>query len=527
MTEPTLQDVLEGSAFKLKEMEFISRVFGEEMMEAQLATFFSNGKAKIKQPDLSNMSYYEQSTINSFWFSCTEWSTPGFKRQRVLTRYEKYQSIGPPSGFGKPSGWRKWQQEEGLHNDLQIMCLRPAECSWINIRIMHPVFHELIEIIHSGEPQSVDFLFAAELTAFMPEAYFVENARRDEINRVFNKYIANDASAAIGVQCIANKFDTDGTCKEAGTNIEYKNEKGKGDSDPYMQNVGYYVQFWGSDKDIGPRRHCCPWMLVEILGQEIGLSGAVWAGDYPCSQPLSSNVPFLPVPADREARLQQARICMAIRHGFRTLQKFYQEKSKVTTTQIDSQAGFPYMRKCQIGDQEVELKYLDVMRGNARKMLFVAEVVAGQNRVLVKFTDRYNEAAHRVAAKADLAPKLYCVQKVSGLVMVVMDLLEACRGWGIGVEKESENAAKQLKTFLKVFEEHNLVHGDLRSPNVLVDKNDRLRVVDYDWAGTHGIDTYPIAVNPNETWSEGVQAAATVMKEHDKFMVTRLLQNSS
>lgn len=496
------------------------------MMEEDLASYFTNGQAKIKQPDLSKMTYFEKSTIESFWFSCREWSKPGFKRQRMLTRYEKYQSIGSPSSFGKPSRWKKWQQQQQEEEDggLQVMCLRPSECSWINIRIIHPVFHEMIEIVRGGTPESDDYLFAAELATFMPEAYLVENARRDEINRIFNKYIAKTASAAIGVGCITNKFDTDGTCKEAGTNIEYKNEKGKGDSDPYMQNIGYYVQFWGSDKEIGPGRHACPWMLVEVLGQEIGLSGAVWACGYPCAQPLSSNVPFLPVPSDKEARLQQARICMAIRHGFTTLQGFYQAEPLVP----DPQAGFPYMRKCQIEGHPTDLQYVGVMHADARKMLFIAEVAAGEagtgsiGRVLVKFTDQYNETAHRLAAEADLAPKLYCVQEVSGLMMVVMELLEGCRVWG-SVEKESDDARKRLQEFLNIFAKKNLVHGDLRPPNVLVGEGNKVRVVDYDWAGTHNADTYPMAVNPNEIWADGVQAAKPMMKDHDKFMVARLL----
>ena len=330
------------------------------------------------------------------------------------------------------------------------------------------------------------------------------------------------ASEAIGVQCIADKFDTDGTCSQAGTNIVFKNEKDRGDSDPYMENMGYYVQFWGSDKNIGPRRHCCPWMLVEVLGQEIGVSGAVWACDYPCAQPLSSNVPFLPVPADKQARLQQARLCMAIRHGFATLLKFYAEMDTAAPV-VDPQAGFPYTRSCQIEGGEVNLKYLRPFYIESRRMLFIAELTATNTPVLVKFTEQYNEKAHRVAAGADLAPKLYCVQEVSGLMMVVMELLVDFRRWGAGGTEESENVQEQLKSLLSVFETEDLVHGDLRSPNILVTKEGRVRVVDFDWAGTHGVDKYPIAVNPEETWAQGVQAAQVMLKEHDQFMVQRLV----
>ena len=110
---------------------------------------------------------------------------------------------------------------------------------------MHPVFGEVIQILESDVPETEDYLFAAELCAVLPDACHVENAHRDRINSIFN----NDLDSNVAVQCIAGKFDTHGTCKEAGTNIEYKNDKGEGDSDLYMQNIGYFVQHWGE--------HCC------------------------------------------------------------------------------------------------------------------------------------------------------------------------------------------------------------------------------------------------------------------------------
>lgn len=108
------------------------------------------------------------------------------------------------------------------------------------------------------------------LTSSMPSVYPSENERRDIINQVLN----DNLEIGIGVQSVAS-FNTGGTSFQSGVSLEYKNEKGMGKSDPYMESICYYIQHW-SQKD-GPTRHCCPWILVEVLGQEIGLSGAVWA----------------------------------------------------------------------------------------------------------------------------------------------------------------------------------------------------------------------------------------------------------
>ena len=45
--------------------------------------------------------------------------------------------------------------------------------------------------------------------------------------------------------------------------------------------------------------------------------------------------------------------------------------------------------------------------------------------VIVKFTARYNEVAHRLLADADLAPKLhFCERVIGNLYMVVMDRVD-------------------------------------------------------------------------------------------------------
>jgi hypothetical protein len=501
-----------------EDLGFVWDFLGKDMMNKELDWFFKDGEPLISlRPETGSLSFDKKGLVEGFWEECRVWTKPGSKRQKVLSRYERYLEIGAPSNFAKHSEWSKWQSRE----DLKIMCLRPPECSWINIRIMHPVFHEIVEILERGTPESSDFLLAAELAASMPESYPVEDERRDAILNIFNKYVPDSAARAIGVKCIAGKFGSDGTCQPAGTNFEFKNEKGLGNSDPYMQNVGYFVQFWGSKADSGPRRHCCPWMLVECIGQEIGISGAVWACGYPCAQPLSSNVPFLPVPADKVTRIRQARLCMAIRHGFHTLQVFYANEP----SRDDPQAGYPYVRTCRFNGRNVDLTYLEpFFAEKERKMLFVAEAgdASDKHRVLVKFTDQYNERAHRVASEAGLAPELHYVKDVSGMKMVVMDLLEGSRPWG---RSESEGARNQLKEFLALFDHHNLVHGDLREPNILV-CGGKVRVVDFDWAGTHESDVYPVAVNPGVKWAEGVQGAKTMLKEHDRFMVDRLLSGS-
>jgi len=508
----TLQDVLDESRFTETAKDQIRDALGD-ILEQQVQMMFSNKGPRFQVPSGRNKG--ESMIIQAFVELCVEWRKEGRKRRRLLTPAEIYQDIGAPSAFGKPSGWSKWQENDERPH---IMCLRPAACSWLNIQIIHPVFHEIVRILDNGVPTTRDWKMAAELCSTMPQAFVVENARRDIINEIFNKYIPSDASAAIGVQCIADKFDTDGTCPKAGTNIEYKNEKGKGDSDPYMQNIGYYIQYWGSHHEV-QNKHCCPWMLIEIIGQEIGISGAVYSYNVPCSQPLSANVPFLPVPNDTRMQLQQARLCSALRYGFTALYEFY-----TLNPTTDPQPGFPYERNFIMNGSSATLTYLRPLVQSPGRMLFIAKVDDKEdNLVLVKFTACYCEEAHALAADNDLAPGLHHVKELSsGFVMVVMEYEDKfCRWWGRDGAESSESLKQELEKLLRLFAARDIVHGDLRGPNILI-QGDKIRVIDFDWAGKHGVATYPIALNPSETWADGVDVGCPIMKEHDAFMVQQL-----
>ena len=365
----------------------------------------------------------------------------------------------------------------------------------------------------SSVPQPSDIKLARALTQTMPSSFLLENSRRDEINLIFNDHLG----VGIGVQGISS-FDTDGTSFRSGISVEYKNEKGLGESDPYMQNIGYYVQYWS--RSDGPTRHCCPWIIVEVLGQEIGLSAAFWACGRPSAQPLSPNIPFLPVPSDREFFMMQARLCKALRIGTSTLREFYQTEHKIPVT---PQAGFPYPRKVRFDgkSEEVELEYIGILDGakESRKMLFVARRTDTQAPVLVKFTDMYGEQIHRELAAEGLAPDLYYVGRHTGLSMVVMELLSGCRMWN--EESRTEQLVRKLRRAGTILEEKGYVHGDLRPPNVHT-KEGNIYILDFDWAWMEGHAVYPDVLNPSQNWHSDAEVGSLIMKEHDKFMIENL-----
>ena len=50
---------------------------------------------------------------------------------------------------------------------------------------------------------------------------------------------------------------------------------------------------------------------------------------------------------------------------------------------------------------------------------------------------------------------------------------------------------KELQEVLAMFHGDNLVHGDLRDTNIIVEDDERVILVDFDWGGWDGETVYP------------------------------------
>ncbi|KAF9481272.1 hypothetical protein BDN70DRAFT_919967 [Pholiota conissans] len=150
--------------------------------------------------------------------------------------------------------------------------------------------------------------------------------------------------------------------------------------------------------------------------------------------------------------------------------------------------------------------------------------------LVVKLAKRYGETAHRRLAEEMLAPKLIlCHHVIGNLVVVVM---ERAKGSPLnrlkldGLDKPS--IFNQLKKVLAVLKGDNLVHGDLRAPNILVDTGNprAVQVVDFDWGATHDEGFYPNTINLDELhdeWHGDVGPMKKMKIEHDEFALCDVL----
>ena len=155
----------------------------------------------------------------------------------------------------------------------------------------------------------------------------------------------------------------------------------------------------------------------------------------------------------------------------------------------------------------------------------------GPSDVVVKFTRTYHEKAHRLLAEHQLAPHLHGVYPVQdGFLMVVMEKVEGPTAWALLAQQTHlpSSAHKDVEEAVRLLHEQGWVHGDLRSPNIIVPEGGKAKIIDFDWTAEDGQGHYPICINadpPRATypqWCPGVERGGLMLKEHDIFLRDKL-----
>ena len=107
--------------------------------------------------------------------------------------------------------------------------------------------------------------------------------------------------------------------------------------------------------------------------------------------------------------------------------------------------------------------------GNTITSMYIATLGDTNKEVIVKFTARYNEVAHRLLVDADLAPKLHFCERIIGdLYMVVMDRVDGTSVWQFQQDEKPVPAVvlKDIKDALHILHAKDIVFGDLQDPNI-------------------------------------------------------------
>ena len=191
---------------------------------------------------------------------------------------------------------------------------------------------------------------------------------------------------------------------------------------------------------------------------------------------------------------------------------------------------------CPEGGGHVKFKYFGFLENCPECITLRAqtETLPIQD-IVVKFVDRYGQRAHEILADQDFAPKLlYCGSphlddedpSYESISMVVMEYVDG-NTFAVAKKKMSEesirNVRSQVERALQLLHNSGLVFGDLRPLNVMITKDGRIKLIDFNWAGVEGQVKYPSLISSGIIWAKGVEALAVIRKEHDWEMFEKLI----
>ncbi|KAG5635434.1 hypothetical protein H0H81_011254, partial [Sphagnurus paluster] len=276
-----------------------------------------------------------------------------------------------------------------------------------------------------------------------------------------------------------------------------------------------------------------PVVILGIAENRIDISIAVCVGEIHVSKLLTidDTAGFL-VSANI---LRLARVFKALSLCREDLMRYYdkiEEKANTMTslsclypqpTPLDNSVEMPNLTYMRLMTRDGRPTLALVSLGDKFTAMYMATMYGVQNKVVVKFTPRYNQYAHGLLAKAGFAPKLhFCAPVVGGLFMVVMDHVD---GKSLSQLKLPIPAAipEQVKEAVNLLHKENIVFGDLQNPNILYSETlNQVFLVDFDWTGKHEGDRYPTALNLAHKWAAGVVRYGLMQKAHDIWQIERI-----
>ncbi|DAZ94907.1 TPA: hypothetical protein N0F65_003077 [Lagenidium giganteum] len=414
-----------------------------------------------------------------------------------------------PSSFAKCKGggsWEKWLKKL----DGQIECHRierSVDETPIPLVLLNKTFARFEENCKQIEFGNEDCEFVRNLCHGMSTPNESEAALAEKARELLKEYLLADFPASTITPATVNGSVSDGSYRYGETlllNLVCKLQKG---DDPTMQNVAYYIKNLPDEID-----RQFPWFLVDICGPLMSVFGIVNTGDENAiCEPLVMSFPLLFF--DNEwLIISLTRACASLKRAVRELTEECEQRVSSS-------------RKLARWQQTIDLDRLRFPYKDAvERYVFVAKVQDG-NEVIVKFAKRYGMEVHQYCSSAGFAPALICCESLpNGWFFVVMErlpLIPLSR-----VEVNDRMVRHQLIEIKSHLAAASLVHGDLRENNVMWDPvKHRVVLIDFDWSGKDGTDTYPPFMNPEIMWPPGAESGKPLRVAHDAYWLAMWSHN--
>jgi len=285
-----------------------------------------------------------------------------------------------------------------------------------------------------------------------------------------------------------------------------------------------------------------PTFLLGMTGPHLRIAGAIYLGQVVSGTLVGYNDLVPPLPStqldpqcathhDRYARdtahtLRVLRNCLdKLEEEYKSMEEkdlldlpVFNTPTGTLTSTLTSTLPAPHFRQFTSADGvQYTLTYQSHLLGKPleARSIFLAEANSASTRIkcVVKFAEQYGKDAHVMMAKNNMAAELlFCEWAPSVGLWVVITKFYLCDMSA----PLSDAVLGQLEVALETLHSQNLVHGDLRRPNILTDEEGRVRLIDFEWSGEAGVVRYPALLNPEIPWPEGVKPGRSIQPQHDR-----------
>ena len=277
---------------------------------------------------------------------------------------------------------------------------------------------------------------------------------------------------------------------------------------------------------------CLPAFLLGVSGSELRIHGAIFL-DRPLSRRLASNSLVRQlytrlddecIYADEQHDRNTAHMLRTLRVCLNDLDTEYEGMKPRSDELSSGMYHSPHFKafKSEKGEY-FSLIYRFYLVGSplSTQPVFLADAVPREDpqspiRCVVKFTRQYGDEGHKLMESEGVAAKLlFCEFEVGMGLWVVVTHYYECEEDAV----PSEEGIAKLRQGLRKFHDAGFVHGDIRSPNVLVGADRRPLLIDFDWSCKVGVARYPIQLNMNLKWPEGTREGGLIETRHDTQML--------
>ncbi|RDB30858.1 hypothetical protein Hypma_005976 [Hypsizygus marmoreus] len=324
--------------------------------------------------------------------------------------------------------------------------------------------------------------------------------------------------------------------------VEETGELGMGGTEPSVQGSFSYTKFWSDDGHQKVREGCCcPSFIIALAGPWLVVLGAVFTSQV-VVQRLTDYLWLGNSRVNDDTHvLDIARVLYALQGSLRSLEAYYETFEPLPAPENCLHPRFfPSITSFLSGDTHVTFTYIRPLELDDACVTFLASLDEDDRHIVVKFVPRYAEVAHRILADLDLAPNLIHCGAISeeGLAygelrMVVMDFVE---GKTLAALYNSGELSRDIKAAVRrgieALHDEDLVYGDIRRPNIMIvdptgsyagaSLGERVRFLDFDWAGKLGKVRYPLHLCSYIRETAGVLDYDMITKEHDIRMLASL-----